>query len=97
MLVWVVGTEVGGARRWLRVWSFSVQPSEFAQLALVLYLADLLARHSDRLHEFWRGLMPPLLATTLVAGMVLLQPDLGTAAVMGLVAVLWSRRKSMIQ
>ena len=87
-LVLVFGPEVGGARRWFRLGHWSLQPSEFAQLALVIYLADVLARTAPRIQEFWRGLLPPLAATGLVAGMILVQPDLGTASVMGMVALL---------
>ena len=87
-LVMCFGLEVGGAKRWFYLGRFNLQPSEFAKLALVLYLSDVLARHADRLHDFWRGLLPPLAATGLVAGMVLIQPDLGTAVAMGAVALL---------
>ncbi|MBI4343509.1 MAG: putative lipid II flippase FtsW [Candidatus Omnitrophica bacterium] len=87
-LVLLIGPEMGGAKRWVRLGRLSLQPSEFAQLSLVLYLADLLARHSGRLHEIRRGLLPPLAATGLMAGVVLIQPDLGTAIVMGAAAML---------
>ena len=87
-LVLILGQDVGGARRWFHLGRWSLQPSEFAQLSLVLYLSDVLARHADQLQDFWRGLLPPLAATGLVAGMVLLQPDLGTAVCMGTVALL---------
>lgn len=88
VLVALFGQEVGGARRWLRLGRWGMQPSEFAQLALVLYLADALARHAGRLQDFWRGLLPPLIVTGLSALLVLIQPDLGTTVAMGAVAVL---------
>ncbi len=88
VLVYVLGPEVSGAKRWFRIGWLSVQPSEFAQLSLVLYLADLLARRADRVTEMVRGLLPPLTATGLMAGLVLIQPDLGTTIVMGAVALL---------
>lgn len=88
VLVAVCGQEVGGARRWFRLGRWSLQPSELAQLALILYLADLLARRVGNLHDFWRGLLPPLVATGITAGLVLIQPDLGTTVVMGAVALL---------
>jgi cell division protein FtsW len=88
VLVFVFGQEVGGAKRWFRIGRWSLQPSEFAQLSLVLYLADLLARRSSNVQDFWRGLLPPLLATGLTAGLVLIQPDLGTTIAMGAVALL---------
>lgn len=87
-LVAVCGQEVGGARRWFHLGRWSLQPSEFAQLSLVIYLADLLSRRGASLHDPWRGLMPPLLVTGLMAGLVLLQPDLGTAVAMGAVSLL---------
>ncbi len=88
VLVFVFGEEVGGAKRWFRLGRWSLQPSEFAQLALILYLADMLARRSALMRDFWRGVLPALSATGLVAGMVLIQPDLGTAVAMGAVALL---------
>ena len=88
VLVDCVGQEVGGARRWFRLGRWSVQPSELAQLSLILYLADFLARRTERIRDFWRGLLPPLVATGMTAGLVLVQPDLGTTIVMGAVAVL---------
>ncbi len=88
VLVDLFGQEVGGARRWFHMGRWSLQPSEFAQLSLVLYLADLLARKVGTLQEFWHGLMPPLIVTGLTAGLVLVQPDLGTAIAMGAVALL---------
>ena len=88
ILVYFFGPEVGGAKRWFHIGRLSVQPSEFAQLSLVLYLADLLARRADHVTEMVRGLLPPLAATGLMAGLVLIQPDLGTTIVMGAVALL---------
>ena len=87
VLVVVFGQEVGGARRWFRIGRWSLQPSEFAQLSLVLYLADLLARRAGELAGFWRGLAPALVATGLMAGLVLAQPDFGTTIAMGAVAL----------
>ena len=87
-LVFVFGQQVGGARRWFHVGRWSVQPSEVAQLSLILYLADAMARRAETLQLFWRGLLPPLLVTGVTAGLVLLQPDLGTAIAMGAVALL---------
>jgi cell division protein FtsW len=88
LLVDRFGQEAGGATRWFRIGRWSVQPSELAQLSLILYLADLLARRVDRIQDFWKGLVPPLLATGVTAGLVLIQPDLGTAIAMGAVSLL---------
>ena len=88
VLVFLFGQEVGGAKRWFRLGRWSLEPSEFAQLSLIVYLADLLARRAQHLQDVWRGLLPPLLSTGLMAGLVLIQPDLGTTIVMGAVSLL---------
>jgi len=88
LLVDLFGQEAGGAKRWFRIGRWSLQPSAFAQVSLILYLADLLARRVDRIEDFWKGLMPPLLATGITAGLVLIQPDLGTTIAMGAVSLL---------
>ena len=88
VLLCVFGQEVSGARRWFRLGRWSFEPSEFAQLSLILYLADMLARRTVNLHDFWRGLVPPLVVTGMTAGLVLIQPDLGTTIVMGSVSML---------
>ena len=87
-LVALVGPEIGGAQRWFRIGRLSIQPSEFAKLALVLYVADFLARKREGIRQFRDGFLPPLLITGVMAGLVLLQPDLGTAIVMGMVVML---------
>ena len=87
-LVFVFGSEIGGARRWFRIGHLSLQPSEFAQLALVIYLADFLARKRAMVQDFREGFLPPMLVTGLLSSMVLIQPDLGTTVVMVSVAML---------
>jgi cell division protein FtsW len=77
VLVPPFGQSINGTRRWLRLGPVSFQPVELAKIALVIYLAAFLARRRAQLDEFWRGLVPPLLVAGLLAGLVLLQPDLG--------------------
>ena len=82
-----VGITAGGSARWLGTDSLRVQPSELAKLAILLFSADLLARRAEWVGD-WRMVMRPLLVTTgLVAGLVLLQPDMGTAMLIVLVPV----------
>ena len=81
------GPPVNGARRWLRLEPISIQPAEIAKLVAVMYLAAYLARKEDRLTTFFSGLAPALLVIGVLGGLVLLEPDLGTVVVMGLVAI----------
>jgi cell division protein FtsW len=90
-----VGLTEGGATRWLAVGPVVFQPSEVAKLALLLWLADVLARKRERgidLEDRPSHLLIPALPALGVLGtLVLLQPDLGTAILLALVVllVLW--------
>jgi cell division protein FtsW len=85
VLVPAFGQEINGTRRWLRWGPVSFQPTELAKLALVLYLADFLARRQARIASLWTGFLPPLLVTGTMAALILRQPDLGSSV--ALVAV----------
>lgn len=74
-----VGHRVGGARRWLRFGPVSVQPAEFAKLALIIYVSYSLAKKKDRVQEFYVGYLPHVLVSAVFIGLVVVQPDLGTA------------------
>jgi cell division protein FtsW len=73
-----VGQEISGASRWIDLGLISFQPSELMKLAVVLLLADLLTKTGDKLKTI-AGLLPPLLITGLIAGLIIAQPDMGTA------------------
>jgi cell division protein FtsW len=82
VLVPGVGTRVGGASRWLRVSSFAgLQPAELAKLALVIYLAFWLAANRESVGR-WSVTVPFVAVVTLLAGLVIAEPDLGTAIVL---------------
>ena len=77
VLVPPFGQAINGTRRWIRFGLVSFQPAELAKLALVLYLAAFLARRRGDLSEFRTGTLPALAVAGLLAGLVLVQPDLG--------------------
>ena len=86
VLVPGIGVSAYGATRWVGVGSFTLQPSELAKLGLALWGADLLVRKRRLLRE-WRHLLIPLLpVASVLAGLVMLEPDLGTTLV--LIAIL---------
>lgn len=76
-------------RRWIRLGGLSIQPSEAAKLALVLYLSHSLSKRIQRntLRRLTRGVLPHLLLTGLMMWLVIEEPDLGTALVMGALAL----------
>jgi len=77
-----IGVVRGGARSWLGISSFGIQPSEFMKLGMILFLSYWLGKEDYRITHFTRGLLPPLGIIGLAFGMIMLQPDLGTGTVM---------------
>ena len=82
-----VGPAINGAVRWFRWGALSFQPSELAKFALALYLAVLLARKAEKVKDFSMGFLPPLVMTGIFLVLLLKQPDLGTAVIMGVTAL----------
>jgi cell division protein FtsW len=81
-----IGTQVNGARRWIHLPVLGqLQPSEFAKLALVLWIAAAVARNPRSVMTFG-GLLPYLIGTLVTAGLVVREPDLGTATTLVLIA-----------
>ncbi len=83
-----IGKETAGARRWFRIGLINFQPSEFAKIAVLIYLADLLARKEKAAKSFLYGYLPPMIVLGFVLGLVLLEPDLGTAIAISVIGVL---------
>ena len=70
---------INGSRRWIGIGGIGVQPSELAKLVMVIFVADLLARRMERVNEVKAVLLPVGLVLGPLAGLIVLQPDLGTA------------------
>ena len=85
VLIPSIGVAAKGARRWLHLGPISIQPVEMVKLITVIYLAAYLAKKEDRLQSFGDGLMPAVAVVGLLSGLILLEPDLGTIVVIGLV------------
>ena len=88
VLIPQIGHEVGGARRWLPMPGFSFQPSEATKLAIVIFLTYSLCRKGEKNSSFMYGLVPHLVVVGLLMGLILLEPDLGTAACVGGIALI---------
>ena len=89
VLVPGLGALRNGARRWFRVHAYiGFQPSEFAKLAICIFLAGFLTRHRDRLTDFRGGFVPVTCAIGIVSGLILIEPDFGTAALVACVGAM---------
>lgn len=78
-----IGVTKNAATRWL----FFGQPSEFAKLALIIFLADYCARHRTRMEERTIGFARPGMFALLIGGLVFLEPDWGSAGLLVIVAL----------
>lgn len=76
-----VGREVNGSMRWLSLGPISLQSSEPAKLLVIVYVAGYLVRYRDDVSRTLSGFIRPIAVVTLIAGLLLLEPDFGAAAV----------------
>lgn len=76
---------VNGATRWIKFSKFSIQPSELSKLSLVIFLAYFLERRTGDERSFWRTFVPCVLVTGMLAVLIVVEPDLGTAMMLAVV------------
>jgi cell division protein FtsW len=84
-LVLVIGSDRFGGQRWLL--NGSVQPGELAKLAVIIYIADWLSSKGARIRQVTYGLVPFAILLGFVTGLIVLQPDFSTAALIAITAV----------
>lgn len=77
-----IGATRGGATSWLGVGTFGIQPSEFMKLAMIIFLAKRFSLKQESMQSFSKGLVIPLGILGLAFGLIMLQPDLGTGAIL---------------
>jgi cell division protein FtsW len=85
ILLFVPGVteKIGGASRWIRLPWFSFQPSELAKFSLAVFMAYSMAKKRTEMDSFSRGLIPNLLVAGAFLILIVLEPDLGTAVILG--------------
>lgn len=76
-----VGLQIGAARRWIDFRVLSFNPSEFAKITLIIYLAHIFVKKHNNIDNFTFGLLPPLLLVALVFGVILLQSGFSIGAI----------------
>ena len=77
-----VGRMVNGSQRWLPLGPINFQPSEFAKLAMVVWLSGFLVRHDDQVRESWQGLAKPIAVLIFLALLLLAEPDFGATVIL---------------
>lgn len=76
-----IGIEVNGAHRWLRIGPIGLQPSEIMKFITIVYVAGYSVRRLNDLQSHWFAFFKPAVLVVLVVSLILMQPDLGTSAV----------------
>lgn len=79
-----IGVEANGAKRWVRLLGFQIQPSEIAKITLCISLASYFARYRATLSNFLAGAIKPGLIAAIPLGLILFEKDLGTTAALGM-------------
>jgi cell division protein FtsW len=82
-----LGLSVGGSIRWMRLGSFSFQPSELARIALVIYLAYSMEKKQEKIKNFSIGFVPHVMVLGVFVILIFIQPDFGAVAILG--ALTW--------
>jgi cell division protein FtsW len=80
-----LGSRMGGASRWFRLFGISLQPAEFAKLILVIFLASSMTRHQEVMKDLFKGFLFHWGVVGVFIALVLLEPDLGMAITMALI------------
>lgn len=88
VLVLLFGESANNATRSLKIASFNFQPAEFVKVAIILYLASVYANKQSYINDFGRGVLPPLILTGIILALIIMQPDIGTSAIIFILAAM---------
>ncbi len=86
-----IGTVRNGSKSWFGIGSFGIQPSEFAKLGLIIFVSKYLTNNENSVKNIKKGVLPILILTLLIFGIIMLQPDFGTGTiiVMSIIGLLY--------
>ncbi|MEH6585369.1 MAG: putative lipid II flippase FtsW [Halioglobus sp.] len=76
-----VGREVNGSQRWLPLGPFTLQPSEFAKLAMIVYLAGYMVRREHEVRHEWQGFLKPMAVLFAATLLLMVEPDFGATVI----------------
>src|SRR5699024_9066141 len=84
--VFFFGETVNRAKSWFVFGPISFQPAEVAKLSIILYLASVYSKKQAFIRNFTQGVLPPLIITGIILALVIIEPDIGTSAIIALIA-----------
>lgn len=86
LLLGIMGHTAGNAQSWFKLGARSIQPSEFVKLGVIIYLSAVYAKKQRYIDNFNAGVLPPILYLVIVCGLIAIQPDIGTATIIAMIA-----------
>lgn len=82
-----LGHNAKNAVSWYKIGPITIQPSEFAKVALIIYLSSYYEKNKDRLDNQW-NIIKPIIVAFIIIGLVIIQPDMGTSIIIGLITLI---------
>ncbi|MNC19018.1 Lipid II flippase FtsW [compost metagenome] len=83
LLLFVASADrINGAKSWLSIGGLGIQPTELAKISIILYLAALISKKGERLRDLRTGYIPVMVIVGIVAGLIMMQPDLGSCLIL---------------
>lgn len=83
LLLFVAFSErINGAKSWLSIGTLGIQPTELAKISIILYLSALITKKGERFRDFRTGYIPVMVIVGIVAGLIMMQPDLGSCLIL---------------
>lgn len=82
-----IGHAAKNAVSWYKIGPITIQPSEFAKVGIILYLSIYYERNKDKLDNQW-NIIKPIIVALIIVGLVMIQPDMGTAIIIGLITII---------
>ena len=86
--VWYLLNGISSPGRWLYLGTYSIQTSDIARIALIIYLAAFMAKKKNQIDDFYSGFFPPLLVMSLLIGLIILQPDFSTGIMLCIIGTM---------
>lgn len=86
--VLLFGDVKNGGKRWLELAGISIQPSEVAKFGLIFFMCGYMARHKNEMRSFSKGLAPMLLAIGVVCVLIMAQPNMSMAVIVGAIGII---------
>ena len=81
------GYTANNAASWYKIGPITIQPSEFAKLAIIIYMSVYYEKNKDNLDNQW-SIIKPIIVALIIVGLVVIQPDMGTAVIIGLITLI---------